>query len=47
MTIANVLDLIHYILLGAYSGCVTKVIALIRNEIIIIKENNKKISFYK
>lgn len=42
MTIANVLDIIHYILLGAYSGCVTKVIALIRNEIIIIKEKNKK-----
>ena len=42
MTIANILDIIHYILLGAYSGCITKVIALIRNEIIIIKEKNKK-----
>ena len=42
MTIANILDIIHYILLGAYSGCITKVIALIRNEIIIVKEQNKK-----
>lgn len=42
MMLANILDIIHYILLGAYSGCITKVIALIRNEIIIIKEKNKK-----
>lgn len=42
MTIANILDIIHYILLGAYSGCITKVIALIRNEIIIVKEQKKK-----
>ena len=44
MTLANVLDIIHYILLAAYSGCITKVIALIRNEIIIIKEKNKKLN---
>ena len=43
MTIANVLDIIHYLLLGAYSGCFTKVIALIRNEIVILKEKNKKL----
>lgn len=42
MMIANVLDILHYILLGAYSGCITKVIALIRNEIIIVKEKNKR-----
>ena len=42
MTIANVLDIIHYLLLAAYSGCITKVIALIRNEIIVFKEKNKK-----
>lgn len=42
MMIANVLDIIHYLLLGAYSGCLTKVIALVRNEIIIVKEKNKK-----
>lgn len=44
MTLANVLDIIHYLLLAAYSGCITKVIALIRNEIIIIKEKNKKLN---
>ena len=44
MMIGNILDIIHYFLLGAYSGCITKVMALIRNEIIILKEkkNQKK-----
>ena len=42
MTVANILDIAHYTLLGAYSGSITKVIALIRNEIIIVKEKNKK-----
>lgn len=42
MMIANVLDIVHYVLLGAYSGCLTKVIALVRNELIIVKEKNKK-----
>lgn len=46
MIISNLLEIIHYILLGAYSGCITKVIALIRNEIIIVKEKNKKIDNY-
>ena len=44
MMIANVLDIVHYLLLNAYSGCVTKVIALLRNKIIIVKEKNKKIN---
>lgn len=44
MMIANVLDIIHYVLLGAYSGCITKVLALVRNEIIVLKEKNKKFS---
>ena len=44
MMIANIMDIIHYILLGAYSGMVTKIIALIRNKIIIVKEKNKKIN---
>ena len=44
MMIANILDIIHYFLLGAYSGCVTKVMALIRNEIIIVKEKRKKLN---
>jgi uncharacterized protein YuzB (UPF0349 family) len=43
MMIANVLDILHYLFLGAYSGCITKAIALVRNEIIIAKEKNKKI----
>lgn len=42
MLLANLLDIIHYLLLGAYSGCITKIIALVRNKIIIIKEKNKK-----
>lgn len=44
MMVANILDIIHYFLLGAYSGCVTKVMALGRNEIIILKEKNKKLN---
>ena len=46
MTIANVLDMLHYLLLGAYSGCITKIIALVRNQIIIIKERYKKLNNY-
>lgn len=42
MMLANFLDMVHYLLLGAYSGCITKVIALVRNKIIIIKEKYKK-----
>lgn len=38
MVITNVLDIIHYLLLSAYSGCFTKIIALIRNIVIIKKE---------
>jgi len=41
MILANLLDIIHYLLLSAYSGCITKVIALARNEIIILKEKHK------
>lgn len=44
MMIANILDIIHYILLCAYSGCITKVMALIRNEIIILKEKKQKLN---
>ena len=44
MMVCNVLDIIHYFLLRAYSGCITKAMALIRNEIIIAKEKNKKIN---
>ena len=41
---ANILEITHYLLLGAYSGSLTKVIALLRNIFIIKKENNQKIN---
>lgn len=44
MCIANIFNIFHYLLLNAYSGCVTKIIALIRNLFIIEKEKNKKYS---
>ena len=44
MLIANILDILHYFFLSAYSGCFTKIIALIRNEIIILKEKNQKLN---
>lgn len=46
MVISNILNLVHYLLLGAYSGCVTKVIAIIRDSFIIAKGKNKKLSSY-
>lgn len=44
MIISNVLNLIHYLLLDAYSGCITKVLAIVRDNFIIIKDKNKKLS---
>ncbi len=44
MVLANLLDILHYFLLGAYSGCLTKLIALVRNRIIIVKEKSKKLN---
>lgn len=44
MIFANVLDVIHYLVLGAYSGCITKVVALIRNFVIVKKEKCKWLS---
>lgn len=44
MIFANNLDVIHYLVLGAYSGCITKVIALIRNFVIIKKEKYEWLS---
>ena len=41
MMLANLLDIIHYLLLGAYSGCVTKIMGIVRNETIILKEKYK------
>jgi hypothetical protein len=44
MVISNILNLIHYLLLGAFSGCITKLLAIIRDYFIILKEKNKKLS---
>ena len=40
----NFFNIIHYLLLGAYSGCITKVMALIRDGIIILKEKKQKLN---
>lgn len=44
MCYANIFDIMHYLFLGAYSGCLTKIVALIRNIFIIKKENNNKLN---
>lgn len=44
MCIANIIDIIHYVFLEAYSGLFTKVVALLRNIFIIIKEKNSKLN---
>ena len=44
MVISNILNIIHYLLLGAFSGCVTKLIAIFRNCFIILKEKHSKLS---
>lgn len=46
MCIANVFNIAHYLLLNAYSGFITKVMALIRNLFIIEKEKDKKYNNY-
>lgn len=42
MVISNILNLIHYLLLGAYTGCITKSIAIFRDFFIIVKDKNQK-----
>ena len=44
MIISNILNIVHYLLLYAYSGCITKIMAIIRDEIIIKKEDNRKLN---
>ena len=44
MLISYVLFIIHYVLIGAYSGCITKVLAIFRNYFIILKDKYKKLS---
>lgn len=41
MAISNILNLVHYLLLGAYSGCITKVMAIIRDLFIMQKERTR------
>lgn len=44
MLVSNILNLFHYFLLGAFSGCITKLLAIFRDYFIILKEKNKKFS---
>ena len=44
MIISNILNLIHYLLLGAFSGCITKLLAIFRDYFIILKEKHPKLS---
>ena len=44
MVISNIINLVHYLILGAYSGCITKVIAIFRDIFIVLKEKNKRLS---
>lgn len=44
MIISNVLNLFHYLLLGAFSGCLTKLLAVFRDYFIILKEKYPKLS---
>ena len=39
--IGNVLDIIHYLLLGAYNGCLTKILAFLRNSFVIYKDKRR------
>ena len=44
MIVSNILNLIHYFLLNAYSGCITKIIGICRDTFVILKEKNKLLS---
>ncbi len=44
MLLSNILNLIHYLLLGAYSGCITKVMAIFRDSFIILKNKHPKLN---
>ena len=44
MLLSNILNLVHYLLLGAFSGCVTKILAIFRDYFIILKEKYKNLS---
>lgn len=42
--ISNMLNLVHYLLLKGYSGCLTKLLGIIRDLFVIKKGNNKLLS---
>lgn len=42
--LSNILNLVHYLLLQAYSGCITKILAIFRDYFILIKDKNKKLT---
>lgn len=44
MVLSNILNLLHYLFLNAYSGCITKVLAIFRDSFIIWKDKNKILS---
>lgn len=44
MVISNIINLIHYFLIGAYSGSITKILAILRDLFIVLKEKNKSLS---
>lgn len=44
MVISNLINLVHYLMLGAYSGCITKTLAIFRDAFIVLKEKNKRLS---
>ena len=44
MVLSNSINLIHYFLIGAYSGCITKILAILRDLFIVLKEKNKRLS---
>lgn len=43
MVLSNILNLVHYLLLGAYTGCITKGLAILRDSFIILKDSRKKL----
>lgn len=46
MVISNILNFMQYLLLGAISGCITKVIAIIRDLVIINKKDKDNYLLY-
>ena len=42
MVLSNVLNLIHYVILGAYSGGITKIVGIFRDSFIVMKDNKKE-----